>query len=607
MRSIAGDSGLAIGFGADGYGANSAVSDGHVWINDLPLLPDCVDLTVVRGQADTVAFWRAHHDVAVHERISPRDARRRAFLELLEQVRVDVLGARRLPGARVNIVTMLETRYLTPRFAGAMDRFGSPADEALALWVRHAFWPAWRAYRFLDVWHPVFEGELSAGRQALVAAVDDQDRFARIALGMIADLGRFLALDSLADPVKAFNLKSDETPGPIEGDRQSDGAAEGMMVSSADMPAKSGSPGEVQRAEGSDAGGELHDSSDSEPTASRAVDSIVDVASERLDYRMYTRRFDRTVYPEKELEPQQLEELLATIAAHVRDMEPTIRRLASKLQRHLLARDKRTWTSDHEEGVLDPSRLTGVISNPASGGHFMQAQTSERRDTVVTLLLDNSASMRGEPMMVLSICADILSRTLERCGVKVEVLGFTTAQWRGGQSRQAWIEAGQPPQPGRLNDLCHVVYKSADTPYRRARRNLGYLMFPGLHKENIDGDALDWAYRRLLGRNERKRLLIMIADGAPLDESTLAESVTAGNVLERHLKSVIARIEGEKKVHLFAIGIGHDLGRLFQHTLTVFDVHGVAPVLIRELSALLDGVKNLAKASHRQALAPSRR
>ena len=280
------------------------------------------------------------------------------------------------------------------------------------------------------------------------------------------------------------------------------------------------------------------------------------------EYKIFTAAHDEVVSPEDLADPEELGRLRDYLDQQLSSLSSVVSRLANKLQRRLLAQQSRAWTFDLEEGMLDAARLTRVIVDPTAPLSFKQEEDTEFRDTVVTLLIDQLGSMRGRPIMVAAVCADILARTLERCGVKVEILGFTTRAWKGGQSREDWIKAGKPTHPGRLNDLRHIVYKAADAPWRRARRNLGLMMKEGLLKENIDGEALLWAHQRLLARSEQRKILMVISDGAPVDDSTL--SVNSGHYLERHLRAVIGQIETLSPVELIAIGIGHDVTRYYR-------------------------------------------
>jgi cobaltochelatase CobT len=304
------------------------------------------------------------------------------------------------------------------------------------------------------------------------------------------------------------------------------------------------------------------------------------------DYRPFTARFDETVGAEELCEPEELNRLRGYLDKQLSHLQGVVARLANRLQRLLLAQQNRAWEFDLEEGLLDPARLSRVIVDPLHPLSFKREKDTDFRDTVVTLLLDNSGSMRGRPITVAATCADILARTLERCGVKVEILGFTTRAWKGGQSRESWLAAGKPANPGRLNDLRHIIYKAADAPWRRARKNLGLMMREGLLKENIDGEALDWAHKRLLARSEIRKILMMISDGAPVDDSTL--SVNPGNYLERHLRWVIEDIETRSPVELIAIGIGHDVTRYYRRAVTIVDAEELGGVMTEKLAELFE-------------------
>ena len=304
------------------------------------------------------------------------------------------------------------------------------------------------------------------------------------------------------------------------------------------------------------------------------------------DYKAYTVKFDEEVNAEDLCEPEELQRLRDYLDKQLQNLAGVVGRLANRLQRRLMAQQNRAWEFDLEEGVLDAARLSRVVIDPQQPLSFKREKEMDFRDTVVTLLIDNSGSMRGRPITVAATCADILARTLERCGVKVEILGFTTRAWKGGQAREAWLQAGKPANPGRLNDLRHLIYKSADAPWRRARKNLGLMMREGLLKENIDGEALDWAYKRLLGRTEQRRILMMISDGAPVDDSTL--SVNAGNYLERHLRFVIEEIENRSPIELIAIGIGHDVTRYYRRAVTIVDAEELGGAMTEKLAELFD-------------------
>jgi cobaltochelatase CobT len=306
--------------------------------------------------------------------------------------------------------------------------------------------------------------------------------------------------------------------------------------------------------------------------------------NEKVDYSVFTEEFDETIAAEELCEEAELDRLRAFLDKQLAHLQGAVGRLANRLQRRLMAQQNRSWEFDLEEGYLDSARLQRIIIDPMQPLSFKREKDTTFRDTVVTLLIDNSGSMRGRPITVAATCADILARTLERCGVKVEILGFTTKAWKGGQSREKWLAGGKPQAPGRLNDLRHIIYKSADAPWRRARRNLGLMMREGLLKENIDGEALIWAHNRLLGRPEQRRILMMISDGAPVDDSTL--SVNPGNYLERHLRAVIEQIETRSPVELLAIGIGHDVTRYYRRAVTIVDADELAGAMTEQLASL---------------------
>jgi cobaltochelatase CobT len=326
------------------------------------------------------------------------------------------------------------------------------------------------------------------------------------------------------------------------------------------------------------------------------------------EYKAFTTKFDEEIGAEELCEPEELDRLRGYLDKQLSHLQGVVARLANRLQRRLMAQQNRGWEFDLEEGALDPSRLIRVVVEDMRGQFaplsFKREKDTNFRDTVVTLLIDNSGSMRGRPITVAATCADILARTLERCGVKVEILGFTTKQWKGGQAREAWLQGGKPPAPGRLNDLRHIIYKSGDAPWRRARRNLGLMMREGLLKENIDGEALDWAHKRLLGRPEQRKILMMISDGAPVDDSTL--SVNPGNYLERHLRGVIEEIEMRSPVELLAIGIGHDVTRYYRRAVTIVDAEELGGVMTEKLAELFDDQATPAIAAPRRRSAVGR-
>jgi len=345
---------------------------------------------------------------------------------------------------------------------------------------------------------------------------------------------------------------------------------------------------------------EMYDEADDHsetPGETRRPNSPFDDFNEKVDYHIFTQEFDEEITAEELCDEAELDRLRAFLDKQLAHLQGAVGRLANRLQRRLMAQQNRSWDFDLEEGYLDPARLVRLIIDPMQPLSFKKERDTKFRDTVVSLVIDNSGSMRGRPITVAATCADILARTLERSGVKVEILGFTTKAWKGGQSREQWLASGKPASPGRLNDLRHIIYKSADAPWRRARRNLGLMMREGLLKENIDGEALMWAHNRLIGRPEQRKIMMMISDGAPVDDSTL--SVNPGNYLERHLRAVIEQIETRSPVELLAIGIGHDVTRYYRRAVTIVDADELAGAMTEQLAALFEDTSGAAGSSRR--------
>jgi cobaltochelatase CobT len=486
---------------------------------------------------------------------------------------------------------MLDDRFHRGKFDEITDRADAPIEDALAMLVRERLTgqtPPATARKLVELWRPLIEERAGRDLDRLERVLNDQRRFGDV----VHDL-----LDCL-DMGEDRSSESDEEEGEEGEDRnqQDESGQDGEAADSAES--------EQLAAEAEASADELPDSASEAidaPAAEMADDAEMadsESAAEPWrprqprneprgpDYRPFTARFDETVGAEELCEPEELDRLRGYLDKQLSHLQGVVARLANRLQRLLLAQQNRAWEFDLEEGLLDPARLSRVIVDPLHPLSFKREKDTDFRDTVVTLLLDNSGSMRGRPITVAATCADILARTLERCGVKVEILGFTTRAWKGGQSREAWLAAGKPPNPGRLNDLRHIVYKAADAPWRRARKNLGLMMREGLLKENIDGEALDWAHKRLLGRSETRKILMMISDGAPVDDSTL--SVNPGNYLERHLRWVIEDIETRSPVELIAIGIGHDVTRYYRRAVTIVDAEELGGVMTEKLAELFD-------------------
>ena len=586
-RSIAADSAVEVVFSSEPPGLNGKTAR----LPEPSRIPSKAEIAVIRGHADAAALSVACHDPKLHERLAPPGGEARQVFEAIEQARVEAIGAQRMQGVAANLAARIEQRYERSRFAEVAERSEAPLPDALGLLVREMLTgqiPPAKARAIVNLWRPWIGGRARSLLERMPEMLSDQEAFGRLTRDLLAAL-------NLADQ---FDQQQNE-------DQQS---SESESDPNAADTEDENAEGE-QRADLSDA------RSERDANSERALDDREDGSTDRLDrdadaselprrsepwrpnlsvlenpeafgYKVFTRSYDETVNAEELCDPDELERLRSFLDKQLQALHGAVARLANRLQRRLLAQQNRGWDFDLDEGMIDAARLARVIVDPMHPLTYKQERDTEFRDTVVTLLLDNSGSMRGRPIMVAACCADILARTLERCGVKVEILGFTTRAWKGGHSREEWLNALKPPLPGRLNDLRHIVYKAADAPWRRSRRNLGLMMREGLLKENIDGEALTWAHNRLLARPEQRRILMMISDGAPVDDSTL--SVNSGSYLERHLRQVIEEIETRSSVELLAIGIGHDVTRYYRRAVTVTDAEELAGVMTEKLAELFD-------------------
>jgi cobaltochelatase CobT len=589
LRAIARQPALEVAFAAERPG----LSAGKARLPEPPRKLTSREAAIIRGHADSLALRVACHSPAVHRRLMPGGQQARAVFESVEQARVEAIGAQRMVGVARNLSAMLDDRFHRGKFEDISDRADAPIEDAIALIVRERLTglaPPAAAKRLVDLWRPFIEGRAGRDLDKLGKLVDDQRRFGDAvhdlldALEMGEDRDRESEEDE--DSRQDQELRADET-GENGESRPSD-EAEGMTLEQAEAAAEEVPDGSTETLE-APAGDMSQDAEQGDAESAAQPWRPPHHGRNEFrgpDYRAFTAKFDETVAAEDLCEPDELDRLRGYLDKQLSHLQGVVSRLANRLQRRLMAQQSRAWEFDLEEGMLDPARLSRVVVDPLHPLSFKREKDTTFRDTVVTLLLDNSGSMRGRPITVAATCADILARTLERCGVKVEILGFTTRAWKGGQSREAWLAAGKPSNPGRLNDLRHIIYKAADAPWRRARKNLGLMMREGLLKENIDGEALDWAHKRLLGRAESRRILMMISDGAPVDDSTL--SVNPGNYLERHLRWVIDDIETRSPVELIAIGIGHDVTRYYRRAVTIVDAEELGGVMTDKLAELFD-------------------
>jgi cobaltochelatase CobT len=583
---------LEVSFAADRPSLTSGPEGAKARLPDPSRKPSAREAAILRGLADSMALRLACHDEAVHRRLAPQNQAARALFDAVEQARVEAIGARRMEGVAANLTTMLDDRYHRGPYAEVTDRADAPLEDAVAMMVRErltGLQPPAAARRIVNLWRPFVEDKAGKELNRLDASILDQRAFAKAVHKLLASLDMGSDSPTDADEEDGESNDEDSQDKAEESDGEGD---ESQSQDSMDMERSDEASADVEEGamDASDApSGELPDESDAGDADEAAENQpAASASSERRgpDYKAFTTKFDEEVNAEDLCDPEELQRLRDYLDKQLQNLSSIVARLANRLQRRLMAQQSRSWEFDLEEGVLDTARLPRVVIDPQQPLSFKREKDMQFRDTVVTLLIDNSGSMRGRPITVAATCGDILARTLERCGVKVEVLGFTTRAWKGGQSREAWLQAGKPASPGRLNDLRHLIYKSADAPWRRARKNLGLMMREGLLKENIDGEALDWAHQRLLARSEQRRILMMISDGAPVDDSTL--SVNSGNYLEKHLRYVIDEIESRSPIELIAIGIGHDVTRYYRRAVTIVDAEELGGAMTEKLAELFD-------------------
>ncbi|MDF2494011.1 cobaltochelatase subunit CobT [Sphingomonas sp.] len=545
-----------------------------------------------RGFADGFALRLKHHDPAMHARGAPPEAVARAVFDAVEGARVEALGSRGYAGITNNLAQALDVRLRADPITRARTRDEVPLSTALGLLVREALTgqqaPASAAPGLALVRDWINE---RADLSGMALALDDQRAFQSLAMKLLEDL----------ELVEGDQAPEDSDDGGSEDEgtdsEQQDEGEEGESQDG-EGQAESEQRGEQRESddtegEGQEQGEDNLDDLDGDPSDD-GEEGMQPVRPNRpttdwspdFDYKVWTTQFDEVIAATELCDTDELARLRGYLDQQLVPLQAVVSRLANRLQRRLMAQQNRSWDFDQEEGLLDAARLARVVINPMQSLSYKVEKDTEFKDTVVTLLIDNSGSMRGRPISIAAISADILARTLERCGVKTEILGFTTRAWKGGQSRETWLAAGRPPQPGRLNDVRHIVYKQADEPWRRARNSLGLMMREGLLKENIDGEALLWAHSRLIARPEERRILMVISDGAPVDDSTL--SVNSGSYLERHLRQVIDWIERRSPVELIAIGIGHDVTRYYNRAVTIMDAEQLGGTIIEQLAALFD-------------------
>ena len=588
MRALAGGKEHQVTYA----GIDTHVGDEDVRLPALPPTSTDAQKACLRGAADGAALWLAHHNKDTHKKHCPTPDGAKSIFESAERARVEAIGARFMKGVSSNLDAALNQRYENQQIDAPTNSDESSIAEAVRLVLREELTgspPPKNLSMVMDLWKPWIKNRAGDLIDELKNSVNDQAAFAELSRSLIGALESDLG-DTTTDNEQNSDDENDqegngENDAAQDGEQsdlgkdQSDGEDSQLIDETEDTGASD--DGDTTDVEGTD-----ESNSDGESPNENMSGNNSQNSAKKDDYRIFETKFDEVVGAADLCEPQELERLRLMLDRHMENVTSIVGRLANRLQRKLMAHQNRSWDFDLEEGLLDAAKLHRVVTQPLSPLSYKQEQDTKFRDTVVTLLLDNSGSMRGRPITIAAVTADILARTLERCGVKVEILGFTTRAWKGGQSRESWQQAGKPPAPGRLNDLRHIIYKPADVPWRRARKALGLMLREGILKENIDGEALLWAHDRLLGRPEDRRIILIISDGAPVDDSTL--SVNSGSYLERHLRTVINYIEGRSPVQLLAIGIGHDVTRYYRHAVTITDVDQLGGAVVSQLTNLFD-------------------
>ena len=545
------------------------------------------DLTILRGQADLLALKIKNHDQLIHKKYLPSSPQAQKLYNAIEEARIEAVGAIDMPGCASNLNARNIASYRNSTLNNITQKDEAPIAEAISLIIREkltGFAPPNNTSKFVDLWRPHINDKALNELDKLKDSIFDQDAFA----SKIPELLNALDIATTLGEGDPSSSKDETGESDVEGSEH-----ENTELSDEFDPDET----EMLDEEITDDLIDLDDLEgvEDEGEDSSAPDNRGEIEETKQNtrqppYKVYTTEYDEIISAEEIADIDELDRLRNYLDKQISNLQGVVARLANKLQRKLMAQQNRSWDFDLEEGILDTARLVRVVTDPMHPLSFKMERDTDFRDTVVTLLIDNSGSMRGRPIMVAATCADILTRTLERCGVKAEVLGFTTKAWKGGQSRELWTNSGKPMRPGRLNDLRHIIYKSADAPWRRSKRNLGLMMKEGILKENIDGEALEWAYERMQKRQEQRKIMMVISDGAPVDDSSL--SVNSGNYLELHLKKVINKIETDKDIELIAIGIGHDVTRYYKRAVTIIDVEELGGAMTEKLAELFDEKEN---------------
>ena len=586
VKAIAEDRELEVTFGV-----NSSSTQEIIVLPDINNIIDSVEISEIRGLADNAALIHRHRNTSIYNQFLPNKEKNKKIYESLENSRIQILGSQSMKGVKSNLFSLYEKECNEKNYSNVTSKSDLDIENALEIYLRKKIDKTMvpkSADHALSYWNKWLETKISKSTDNLLANIHNQKQFAQLANKLILDLKLYDTnenKDESEEDNKGQQSEELDNPDTEETESQSsmsdddaDNTDEEVLSEESELPIDDNNEN-MQKQE--------DDGSENVRPQYKENKSIESILNE---YTIYSNQFDEIITAKDLCEEEELIRLRKYLDQQLKSFQTMISRLANRLQRKLLAKQNRSWEFNLEEGILDTSRLTRVITDPFYSLSFKHEKDTDFKDTVVSLLIDNSGSMRGRPITVAAMSADILARTLEKCGVKVEILGFTTKAWKGGKSRESWMQNNKPPSPGRLNDLRHIIYKAADEPWRRAKKNLGLMMREGLLKENIDGEALLWAHKRLQSRYEARKILMVISDGAPVDDSTL--SVNSGNYLEKHLRGAISWIENKSDIQLLAVGIGHDVTRYYKKAVTIVDAEQLADVMTEQLVDLFDE-KNL--------------
>ncbi|MEH6632562.1 MAG: cobaltochelatase subunit CobT [Halopseudomonas aestusnigri] len=580
-RAMAKNSELSVVFSTNGRGLNGDELRLPTPARDLPV----EDVQRIRGRADSTALRLRYHNAKSHQKLKPIDTQAAAIFDSVEQARCEALGMRRMEGVAQNLEALHEENLTELGYNNAVTSDDVPLSEAMAILAREALTGRAAdktASKIAQIWRPNLGPEIFETLNSLGDHIADQAKFARTLQDLLGQLDFELEDNDEAEREDQEDQDQQDENSDDQDQQQTSEKSAPMEAESSDQGDAEGAPDDGGDSEGQQMDGQGQDSAGS-PDQSPELDPNHNFNAVH-GYKTFTTHFDETIEAQDLCDDEELTRLRELLDKQLSHLQGVISKLANRLQRRLMAQQTRNWEFNLEEGLLDTARLTRVVTNPLHSLSFKQESETDFKDTVVSLLIDNSGSMRGRPITIAAMSADILARTLERCGVKVEILGFTTKMWKGGQSREKWIEQGKPTNPGRLNDLRHIIYKKADAPMRRSRKNLGLMLREGILKENIDGEALLWAHNRLMARTEHRRIMMVISDGAPVDDSTL--SVNSGSYLEDHLRDAIQHIEKRSPIELLAIGIGHDVTRYYKRAVTISDAEQLGGIMMEKLAEL---------------------